>query len=352
MAAALVWLGGCTADSPEAVLDDYLSRVENTLDVELPRGDRLENALPLPGKRHRRLPITDLRTGVLETLDFRLCHLLPLIAERNSSLGRVMKPSTRLRYELRFFDGLSGCYLQDQAHPLKDEAFSALLARIYQTKADNLAHEVWNGIFTSESLEKNLSLSSPPLPLEGDTGHGDSVRALQALGAIQTQVRAFEPGQPFFLPPGLDTLETRYETLYHSEYGSKLFKSLALLTHYLDHTAATIEAALERRPICFGGPTERGRILKNVFSRYYAGRVQTYLSRVHRQGGPWIEQLRAMTHDTGLVLSAPLQHYLRQMVGKNNEEGLWGGFQKALRHHTQAWQSVLKQCNLMPQAPT
>ena len=61
------------------------------------------------------LKLSDTRISFADALELGGCGLLPLIAERNSSLGRQKQESTRLIYEWKLKAGLNQCdELDDQ----------------------------------------------------------------------------------------------------------------------------------------------------------------------------------------------------------------------------------------------
>jgi hypothetical protein len=341
--AVLLILSGCSPSSPQAVLEDYQQRVANVLEQELALVQPA-TTLPLPSRRARQQQLAETRGGLLDTLELRHCGLLPLIAERNSSLGKVKPPSQLLSYELRFFTLLQRCYRQDQQRPLLDMEFSQQLALLYRLKQANLPGVFWNAVFTSIAIERNLSLSRPPLPLTGHPGYGDSLRALQLLNRIGAGLDP--PAQTYRQPDRLAQLEEHYEALHHSEYGSQLFTSLRLLIDTLNRTAATIEQRLAQRPLCLRGRTPQAQYLKNVFDRYYTAKLQGYLSQVYRQGRPWLEQLNRLA--VMQPSSEAFDAFRQQMLNPEAKQGLWQQFEQALERHTQSWQRVLTECGMMP----
>ncbi|MCW8884802.1 MAG: DUF3080 domain-containing protein [Motiliproteus sp.] len=344
-----VVLTGCDQHSPESMLEDYVDRVGNTLDLDAQSGKPYEHLQAFPDRRDRRLTTTELRTGLLETLSLADCQLLPLIAERNSSLGKVMKPSTQLSYELRFFSQLESCYRRYRSNPDTDEEFMRLLNEIYKVKAANLEAVIWNGTFTSEAMEQNFSLSKDPVPLTGNPGYGNALRALQFFHQIADNLQRFRSGQSFRLPPDLKQLEKHYFALHNSEYGGQLILSLALITHHLDQVTELLNRKLQKRPLCFKSqPTNTAKILKNILIKYYAGEVQPYIARVQRHGQDWLETINGLlTH--GIMPTPPLvERYRLTMLDVQGSSTLWGEYQRAVEAHTDAWQQVLRQCGLMP----
>ncbi|OMH38738.1 DUF3080 family protein [Motiliproteus sp. MSK22-1] len=347
---AWVLLYGCDQNSPEAMLEDYLVRVSNSIDQEYQPASPYAGLIPLPPRRERRIPTTELRSGLLETLGFSNCNLLPLIAKRNSSLGKVMKPSVLMRYELDFFERLHPCYERYRASRTSiDLDFFRLLEEVHQVKSDNLEAVVWNGIFTSEAMEKNFSLSQDPLPVTGNPGFGDSLRALQQFDKVVESVSEYRNNNHIKLPNKLEDLEQHYFAIYSSEYGSQLIKSLALLSYYLNLTANVLEQRMERRPLCFNQtPTESAKILKNVFIKYYSKDVQPYMALVQKQGSEWLKYINKLINSNRFRLPVSVQHYQTRMLAMDAPEGLWSSYQRSIKRHTQAWQKLLTECGLMP----
>ncbi|RDE24311.1 DUF3080 family protein [Motiliproteus coralliicola] len=329
------------------MLEDYLQRVANVLEVEPQAGSSQTQAkvLPLPSRRDRRLATQELRSGLLDSLELRHCGLLPLIAERNSSLGKVMKPSIQLNYELQFFAKLQPCLRRDQQQSISDAAFSEQLRQIYQIKSTNLIPVWWNSVFASEAMERNLSLSRPPIPLEGHPGYGDSLRALEVMVSLAGPLSP--PADPFPLPKQLERLESGHESLYNGEYGSQLFSSIQLLIDILNRTSLTLDRATRQRPLCLNGRSStQAEYLRNVFDRYYGGGVQPYLSRTYRNGRSWLELMDQLAQQARP--SSDWDRYHRQMLDPVAENGLWQQFEQAIQRHTRSWRQVLSSCGLMP----
>ena len=105
----LFFLSGCNSNAPKALLNDYTQRMSNVLDIEIAASDPNINLPSFPDKRDRFVSTNDIRQGLWEVLDFRQCDMLSIISERNSSLGKVMPASQKMRYELRFIKALQDC---------------------------------------------------------------------------------------------------------------------------------------------------------------------------------------------------------------------------------------------------
>ncbi|MDX1529503.1 MAG: DUF3080 family protein, partial [Gammaproteobacteria bacterium] len=109
--AVLLSAVGCdSATDPEAMLADYVGRVENMTEVEVLDGAGYRAALlAYPERRDRRLPLADVRIGMLDFLVLIQCGLQEIVGERNSALGKVMPVSQQLIYEHRLLVSAREC---------------------------------------------------------------------------------------------------------------------------------------------------------------------------------------------------------------------------------------------------
>lgn len=304
------------------MLEDYAARMSNVLETEIDLElEQAALAIPVfPVKRERIVPTTELREGLWDVLDFRQCDMLHLISERNSSLGKVMPPSQKMRYELRFVSALQNCYQTLEAIEEPDEtqqAFQERLAVIYETKLSNLPIEIWNGIYNSDELSQHFKLGKPPLPLES-ISYGTSHNALETL----SELTVLSGKESITLPAWLDDIETHYEALHRSELGAGLLAGVSMVTHTLDRTAEAIETRLKHKPFCFKGhQPPRATVLSNVFQKYYAGEVQPYMAIIQREGSRWFGLHNAMIKR--LPAPSAMQDYRLQVLALESESSLW-----------------------------
>ncbi len=345
----LTLLTACQTSAPQSMLEDYAARMSTVLDTEINLSlTQAALTLPtLPSKRERLVQTTELRENLWDVLDFRQCDMLKLISERNSSLGKVMPPSQKMRYELRFIKTLQNCRETLNAIEKPDDtqlAFQSRLEVIYKTKRDNLPLEVWNGIYGSNEIEQHFKIGKLPLSLTADN-NGHVQQALDQLA----ELAIISQSDSITLPDWLDKVEAPYEAMHNSEFGSQLLSSLGMMTQTLDRTAEAIEARLKRKPFCFPGhQPPHAKTLNNVFQKYYAGKVQPYMAVIQRQGNPWFT-----LHDelmSQLLAPPAIQNYRQQVVGISVKSSLWGKWVQARQRHTKAWQKILGQCNMMPGA--
>mgnify|MGYP005988997007 CR=1 FL=1 len=340
---------GCSRDTPDYMLNDYVERLSNTLEVD--RIPSTPNLLPLfPPRRDRIMEPTEIRQGLVEVLDLQICDLLPLIAERNSSLGKVYTPSKRMVYELKFFHGLRECRKKIQSGNDVTPELQKKIERIYQIKKDNLAQELWNGLYLAKEFEDNFSRGEPALAKEPTGSSQASYNALFRLSQLTHMLKQDD----WALPDDIDRLETQYQTLHQNRSGGQIFQSINLLTHYLTEAATLINARLDRKDMCpLRQATPQARILKNVFQKYYAQRVQPYLAYAHQQALQWTSLNNLLLDEfkqLGIVIPKSMENYQQTMLSQTAKDGLWLRYIHARDKHTSAWQRILKQCDLMPRS--
>jgi len=343
-----VLLAGCGRSTPEAMLDNYTERVarvlEEPIDADL---DGPTDIALLPPRRERLLPLTDLRQGLIEVLALRHCNLLGLIAQRNSSLGKVMPPSKQLVYEMRLLSQVRDCRTELAKQPDADPQLRQQLEDIHRIKARELPAVLWNAIYASSEMENNFSRGDPPLPLYSEDNNKDGSKAallgLQTLADLQTLITTPD----WRAPAQLDDLEQHYQALEANRFGSQWLKSLWILTRTLEQTAQALERRELRASICpQQRPTPRAKILLNVFTQFYAGEVQPYMAHIDRSGQRWKALHQQLM--TSLPATPAMLDYQWRTFADANPDSLWQRYIRARDHHTKSWQTTLRRCSLMP----
>ncbi len=326
------------------MLDNYRDRVAYVLEESIETHADAVIGIPLfPPRRERLLPQTDLRQGLIEVLALRHCNLLGLIAERNSSLGKVMRPSQQLIYEMRFLVQLRDCQQRLHLNPEAESDLKLKLDRIYRIKSSELPNALWNALYVSSEMENNFSRGDPPLPLDPEDGASTSLASLTRLATLSALIATPD----WHLPAVLDELEQHYQVLNANRFGSQWLKSVWLLTQTLEQTARLLDSREQRAQLCpQQRPTPKAKILLNVFTKYYAGEVQLYMARVDRDGRRWKALHQGLF--TTLPATDAMLDYNHQVFADDNPDSLWQRYISARDHHTRSWQATLRACNLMP----
>ena len=95
-------------------------------------------------------------------------------------------------------------------------------------------------------------------------------------------------------------------------------------------------------------PTPKARILDTVFRKHYVARVQPYLARVHRQAREWLVLVNRLASAQEGQMTPAFAAYFEAQLSMEAKEAIWSRYQRALARHTEAWQTVLAQCGLLP----
>ncbi|MDH3452091.1 MAG: DUF3080 domain-containing protein, partial [Gammaproteobacteria bacterium] len=323
----------CSNAGPEAMLQDYLQRVTRVLELQVDPATFVVQLSPFPARRDLRLPLPEVRIGMFDFLSLRQCELHSVVAERNSSLGRVMVDSQRLVYERRFLAAARVCLTQ--LDPEADADMMDQLGQIIDVKIAALPNAVWNASLAGREFAHHMSLSGPSLPAQ-DAPLPDAGAPLNGLA----HALAADP------PDGMQ-LERALQAVQSERSGGALLRSAAALIRYLEATATALETRRERGPVCpQGRPTARARTLNTVFMKFYVGQVQPYLSRVHRHSRSWLAAIHGLR--TVQPVDEPESFAAYAKLSLSASQGLWRRFDAAIERHTQAWQDLLKQCDLMP----
>jgi hypothetical protein len=325
------------ADNGLALQADYLQRLDRALESDgfVAFDSRSASQYRLPPRRERLLALPELRIGLLDlVIDARRCpHLQQLISQRNSSLGKQLVPSQRLGYEGDLLRAIDAClpHLQD------DAGLKTTLQRLAADKRGQLPAVFWNALNGSREVERYLRFADQALPI----AFAEDAAALDAL----EQLAAIGAGLPQRLPPPAERLEPLFFALYASDQGGQLITSLASLRHSLDAASELLEQRQQRRPLCpLGQATPRGRILQNIFVKFYAGGLQPYLAAVDQRGQRWQAALRQLQGIEGIPPATGT--YLERLAGER--DSLWMDFRAATARHVKAWQALLNSCGLAP----
>ncbi|MDP2245980.1 DUF3080 family protein [Pseudomonas sp.] len=338
---SLFSLAACQpADDGMALQADYLQRLNNAVggDDDVVAFDKaLLTRYRLPPRRERVVDIPEVRIGLLDlVLDVRLCPALQQqISQRNSSLGKQLVPSSRLGYEGDLLRTIDACLPYLAAG--QDPDLHASLSRLALEKRTQLPSVFWNALNASQEVERYLRFADQALP----TAPSEDDAALAALAQLAAMANAL----PQTLPPATDELDPLFFALHTSPQGGQLISSLASLTHTLNEGSRLLEVRQQQRPICpLGQATPNGRILQNIFVKFYAGGLQPYLAQVHQRGQTWSSSLRQLS--AAAEVPAATRNYLLNLAGP--EQSLWVDFQAATNRHVRAWQDSLKSCGLAP----
>ncbi len=327
-------------DTAEALLADYLKRVERATGIQSILSTPV-NLLPYPSRREQNLPVVPLRMGMVNFAKLYSCDLFRLINERNSIMGRVMPISQKLAYEIAFLQNAEVCYQKLATEATTNKEFLTLFLEVIEKKRTNLPVIFWQATFNSPELKKLFSLAVSSLNPEENQVFINAQQSITYLHELGKHLHSAS------LDIDIEELETHYFRLQRYQYGGRLLQSVAQLTEYLNRAAYSLGMLNKESTLCVQNkPTEKAHILNNIFKKYYAQRVGAYISQIHRQGKAWLTDIENLVQVQTIKLPIAFTRYRTQML--TPDKGIWKRFDAAIQRHTQAWQTVLSQCGLMP----
>lgn len=332
-------LSGCDPFAqPDTMLDEYVARVGRVLEVE-PVLSPVPTVPEFPRMRERVRDIPALNVSMLDFLGLYGCELQHVVGERNSILGRVMHPASRLEYELRFMSAAKAC--RDE---IERDALRLRLDEVMEAKRAVMGDIAWNAVWGSREIEDLFTRSRGPLKVGADRNTMSLVLAdLDAMDAAMRRIGAGE------LDADVKALEPVYQRWLAQPLAGQLFRGASLLSTRLDDATRLIEARLEGAPLCHRqSRNRRADIMYSMFLSVFAGHVQPYLADVQRLRLALLPPLRSLASVGDGYTSQPFMAYADSVLFDQAEAGLWQTFDRSVVRHTRAWQALLEQCGMRP----
>ncbi|NMH58770.1 DUF3080 family protein [Alteromonas ponticola] len=325
----LIALAGFTSCSfkptLETTLTDYQQRLQRVLDIDV--------ITPVPRTEFTFPKITanteDFAEANINLIDYsRLshCELSSLIAQRNTTLGKVQPLSQRFVYEAKLLTLLERCEI---SLALTDVALSRKIGDIFDLKNEQFS-ALW-GLLIQKSDEVKIALSVSNTTLVDTTEHTDmnSVIALSYLNSLKDKP----------LEVVNKEVESSLATLQLSRLPAKLWRTQAVLATQLANITPVIRPKLEALDCSKSTDFSKAEILRNIFQLFFIQRIQpvgSQLNHYHYQLQPvWLNWIN---ND---YLSMPFKDYIR----KHTQAG-FADYKSHMQDHVKMWQSFFKQCGI------
>ncbi len=337
LSVCLLLLSACGEDSVQGALHDYAAAVAAALPAAAAsRQTDLPSMPRYPERRALRLTVPDLMIGLGEFLEItKRCGLGPLVAERNSAMGKVMPDSRRLAYEQTLYARLAVCRDQPAQNEVSDDAvFARRLADIVERKRAELPRVYWNASFAGPEMADLFSASRGRrgwVP-----GDGTLDRALDAMAYLRQVYQWLgEPDRSI----DVSGLESNLAVLREA-YGARLLTSLVGSVTVLEQTADALAGA---GALTCAGVAE----LMRVGAGEAARRLTDHLARLSADGERFLSALEALAlapRTPAPVVSyaemPAFQAFYRSVVQWRGRDSLWSRFQLARERHQLAWRGV------------
>lgn len=332
--ALLLILTGCSqTDVQHGLGEAELQRVARILEVDPPDvitiKPRVRTEISVP-------PFSEARIGFTKALSLGECGLVPLIAERNSALGRQKAASTRFIYEWRIWEGLMACHTQFAKEPWFQ---TALVEKRHDV--DIAVQAVLFQSIEADAVQSALTASFSDLKQSGaayrDAWSRISPLLIQALhgGPSPTQAEhdAFEVA-----------LKHWGDTRHHAALGHAVRQTDA----WLQAANGLLQDATTANRICpMGTPTAEGRRIAAFVRGYFASSIQSEVATVMQSVDGFDALWRPLRLASPSVARAATTDDLLLMA-----PGSIRALKQRWQTHVQGWQSILQQCQLAPRAET
>ncbi|GEM81540.1 DUF3080 family protein [Vibrio superstes] len=318
MAACLVLLGCERSSSVEAKFENYLERLANVQENEAI--EVATSTYEYPRKRDLFQQPSRQTVGLVDALQLSKCHLMELVAQRNTVLGKVQDQFRSLEYEVALLSGLKSCLATNELNADLNQD----LQRIYNIKWQELPLHITNTLYSSDALYAN-AFSTNWYTEETNQGLYSLQSALEELSSLHALYREGE------LPEYFDILSYQEEIEKYDQLG-RISYSLQSATVYLH---ASTQQLKQYDSVIFCGKnrdTTKYRRLKNVFQKYYVGEIQPYLADLN-------SAYHTLSPHIGILYTANLDKQYHHPV-----QSAYTEYKQATINHAQYWMSLFKRC--------
>lgn len=327
IACATTSLVAC-APAPEGLahLHDYQTRVANTLDR-----DPIVFTAPLhqqpPAERELRITVPRLEISLLDSMRLDACAAGPLIAQRNSTLGRLQNGVLRYYYDRQLSAALVRCAEQ------LSKTDPDLAQRVQQqAEAKNQILPLLRAqAITQDSAVRNIvSLADRPLATP------DSATLAPLFGALKLVLQTLDNSAVL---PEEEALITALERLEKDRYLGQLWRALADNTAYLQQLQPLVAQLSQDAGCDAAGVPNRAHVLRQVFISRFSGPVQRHIGALTNQA----QQLESYL----VALRTPQPRWQEHL---NNLAQLDDQMKRVTRNHVEHWQQLFRDCGFTPGA--
>ncbi|TDF41580.1 DUF3080 family protein [Alteromonadaceae bacterium M269] len=327
------WLGllGCSQQTElESSLETYAKRMANILEVdaieiETPTLSRPKDALP------RKVDIPEIKSESISLITLsklNQCGLGPLIAQRNTSLGKVQLPSTRLKWEYEFSLQLKTCSQQEL-----EPSVQALITEIAQNK-ENLWQPLWGYFFqTSEPIRQAFQQNLPLIQGSND-GLLETKAALDYLKTLKATTQ--ESNSTI----NINELENHLQQLSIYKLPAATWRTQLFLERNLNSLTQWLKNNFDLQQ-CNNNPAsqQKAKYLRNVFELFFINKIQPIGSTLNS----YIYEINPATET--LIESESITPEFKEWIrDKSDSEN----YRQAMREHINYWQQLFKSCEFSP----
>ena len=264
----------CGDQGPTPVFDDYEDRLYRTLDIQLEdqNDSGAQSDFIKPRPEQWQIDLESLDLGPLDFLALTGCELQIIVGKRNSSLGKLAKPSQRLILDIEFLQHAPACL----SHLRQSQGDLELIGKIeaaQSLKINQLESRIFNAIFAGPEWHQFWRRRDIP---EGYPQAQTSDALISILDQLSQQVSLWLNGH-------YEVDSIYFENLLNelrAGDGGILLKAADLTDTYFEEWARGIEKSVYFAEPCAKLKRDQRDILQNVSARFFAQGVQQWLAPV------------------------------------------------------------------------
>ncbi|MBS9405151.1 DUF3080 family protein [Halomonas sp. TRM85114] len=329
----LLILNGCSGSGEsDALLVDYQHQLAELLELEPPTPQPSSNIGAFPDRDQRLFEIPETRDGLLNIFALRECHITNLVAQRNNQLGRVAPASQRWLYELTLWRRLDACWNSEVPQTLA-EVDRERLARLTETKTEQLPRASWNALFGSDEWVKNFSRASSvlmPGEVEPPPAQLDALAYLR-----EATLHQFDPDWH----PDSSTLEGHLKALQSRPFTAELLRTLLLAEQRLKEASALIENAVTQQAVC----SRLEAFTPALAQRQETQQLAAWLERLETAGTTWLGAIDALL-EAHIEAPDAVRAYRRRWLSLETAEAPFPAFTAAKERHQALRLSLAERC--------
>lgn len=307
-------------------MQEYAQRLSNVLDAEhqiLFDADPVIAQLSSPPSKSRQLNLqSDQKIKLRDFYNLPNCGIKPLIAERNTTMGKLQTPSQRYLYELRLTNVLNKCLAM--AEPEDKDKLQAILI-LKQQDMQN----AWRAfILTSKELQ--LATANKAVHFSQTENHDFAVLSWQQLAQYAPDTTKYVGEKE------LGELESHLKTISDYKTPAKLFNDSFLLSVWLPQITDFLESQTNEFNCVSRKEKQKVEYLKNVFHLFFVEKIQPLTSNMNK----WYYKLEPVLES--------LHHPLIQINSTDSFPEQKKHYDDSLKQHVQFWQKLFKRCGVNP----
>lgn len=332
-----IFLSGCFANDVDKVFADYQKRMQRLLEEPA-----IEPEMPViprqPGVSDVRQNIPEGNISLLESMRLNQCRAGQLIAQRNSSLGRVQSVQARVLYEIEMIPALAECL---QNPNIAESSLGEALTINLQEKITNLP--LWiDRFWTSDpAIRDTFRPGRSVRDIDTNSNMQESLAALNYFASLFTDIVE----DPHNIILERDEWQRHMEALGTGRSIPELLRTQQHVVGWLD--AVTNQLASGARALgCTESnqnrstPPQNAEYMQNVLNAVWIQKLQPALAR-------WDNEYRqidvTLQRITPQIQSTEWREYLNKILGDNSHAVL---SRQLAREHAEEWQAFLAACEL------